>query len=1422
MGSKCNGEWEDTAAAASSSSSNKEEFEKRVLETVKVCEQRKEPPLVWAMEVAKCVGSSGLGFPCPELAHLLVSQLSLSNNNNNYQPSLWKFLDQALSSALLSPLHVLALLTSRVIPRRWSQPEAYRLYLELLSRYAFSFDGLGTDEEDSTNKRTGHAEDAMAPVAAFTGKGVHSTLISLRLETGMSSLKFSSGNTSWNMITKFVDAALQLSQTYGVQVVEVGHAVVLCFFSIVVRLIDSTLRDWGLHMTSVDKETGVVSSEDGKDMDVDSQESQIFRRNEHHERMKKSNSFMAFEVLGKLTENRKATVLLRLVYLNMYVAHFYIRPEKFDDLLQRMQFLEAHKQASPNLMSAYQLLVKLSANIQRAMGFQYQLHKHQLIGKLIEVRSCKPVPFCNSVSGWLACWVPFDIYMENAMDGKQFPVTSAIDILTGLRLVQRERDPLEGPVPHLESRLCALLSITPLAIARVLEDEPSCSSLPGCKASGYMKCGYGHGMDGDRASRKQGLISSLQVLGLCTILLCPPNSVVNAANDAAAKAASFISNSQNVKDGLSGGGCCDTSLKAGGDMRHLIVEACIARKLIDTSAYFWPGYVPTSATLVPNPSPLQKSPWSMFMEGARLTNPLINALKATPASSFAEVEKLYYTALNGLEEEKTAAAKILCGASLSRGWNIQITSSQLLCVSLVAAKDGLCLRFAKALDIRRFEYVVQFVVKLLCPPVPPNFTGSRSHLVDYMSVLSAILFGASSFDTVHILSLHGVVPEVAASLMPLCETFGSLVPEPTHSSSIGDESSIYMVFSSAFLFLLRLWKFYRPPLEPCIRGRGGAIGGELPLEYLLLLRNSRTQLQNSGAPDEMDNSTNMHGSTLDKFIYIDSYPNLRAWYCQNRSCVASTVSGLSSGNPVHQVADKILTMIFWRITKSGTMSSNSSVLPSSSIAGPSASTGEDACQRPVLPAWEVLEAIPFVLEAVLTACAHGRLSSRDLTTGLRDIIDFLPASLAAIISYFSAEISRGIWKPVPMNGTDWPSPAANLVAVETEITDILSSAGVNASSSLSGVSPAMLPLPMAALVSLTITFKLDKSLEYIHAVVGPALENCASGCPWPSMPIISSLWAQKVPRWHDFIVVSCSRSVFRQNPEAVAQLLRSCFTSYLGLSHLLASPLVSQNGVNGLLGSFISAPGLCPRVAPGFLFLRSCRTLHHVQYLNHVIVELVANSSRECGVEWAGTNFPCRRRLKSTQTSLSVAIARAKEVATLGASLLCIAGGLQLVQELYLETIPTWFLSARRGDHDEKKHGDVNAVSRILEGYSMAHLLVLSGAFIWGVGAEPQSQAFSRRRLSGVGVHMDFVVGVLEGNVSLGCDPATWKAYVSCLVGLVVSFAPAWIREVRHETLRKLATGLRGWHECELALSLLERGGVAAMGSVVELVNDVR
>lgn len=61
-------------------------------------------------------------------------------------------------------------------------------------------------------------------------------------------------------------------------------------------------------------------------------------------------------------------------------------------------------------------------------------------------------------------------------------------------------------------------------------------------------------------------------------------------------------------------------------------------------------------------------------------------------------------------------------------------------------------------------------------------------------------------------------------------------------------------------------------------------------------------------------------------------------------------------------------------------------------------------------------------------------------------MDFLPASLAAIVSYFSAEITRGIWKPVPMNGIEWPSPGASLHSIEAEVKEILASAGVQINS----------------------------------------------------------------------------------------------------------------------------------------------------------------------------------------------------------------------------------------------------------------------------------------------------------------------------------------------------------------------------------------
>lgn len=66
-------------------------------------------------------------------------------------------------------------------------------------------------------------------------------------------------------------------------------------------------------------------------------------------------------------------------------------------------------------------------------------------------------------------------------------------------------------------------------------------------------------------------------------------------------------------------------------MRHLIVEACIARNLIDTSVYYWPGYLSASAILLSDLPLVQKSPWVSFMEGVPLNNSLLNMLLATPA-----------------------------------------------------------------------------------------------------------------------------------------------------------------------------------------------------------------------------------------------------------------------------------------------------------------------------------------------------------------------------------------------------------------------------------------------------------------------------------------------------------------------------------------------------------------------------------------------------------------------------------------------------------------------------------------------------------------------------------------------------------------------------------------------------------------------
>ncbi|KAJ3676638.1 hypothetical protein LUZ60_004050 [Juncus effusus] len=1221
---------------------------------LKASEMHSETPLLRSIELARRLQQKGLSLPNPNLAEILVSHLCFSQNT----PSLWKLLDQAMASRLISPLQTLALLTQKVVPERKVQPGAYRLYLELLRRYALVLPPSGVNIPGG------------------------------------------------DMIVKSINDTLQLSNTYGVEEIDLGRAIVFVNFTIINNLIDSSLEDCDFEM----KNQNLIIN----------------------------NALLALEIVEKITADKRVQVFLRLVYMNM--------PEKFKSLLDKIELIEAHLSNinSPNTNNVASNLV---SNIQNSVNEAInQLEKHPQLGVLFNTRQKSSISnFCNNFGfgNNSTCWIPFDVFLENAMDGKHLHVISAIEILTeliktlqvineatwqetfqalwisALRQVQRGRVQIEGPIPLLNARLCILLAIVPLSIAPLVNNNNNNKE--------------------NEIIIRDGLIYSIKVLSQFSTLLVPHPSSVTMANEAATKAAVFVSNMKI--------GTVNPTIKAVGNMQHLIVESCIARNLIDTSAYFWHGYVVPTQSL--QKESFQKdSPWSAFMDGAPLNDQLETALMVTPAPSVAELEKLYRIALSGSDKDKSTASKILCGASLIRGWNFQ-------------------------------EHAVGMVIKLLSPLDSLEDSENRKHYIRNMSMLNAILSAMSSVDTVHILSLYGLVPEVAAALMPICETFGSLAPLSTHKSCVPEEVTVFSVFSYAFLLLLRLWKFYRPPQEHCIASRGAHVRHELTLDYLLLLRNSLVSIQNPNS----------------KPVYIEFFPKLRAWYFQNQACISSTLSGLSNKNPVHQVANMILNMIW-----SGSALSNSST---SGSVGPVVSTDDSSSQsqsqsqRPTLPAWEVLEALPFVLDAALTACAYGQLSSRDVTTGLRHIVDFLPASLAVIVSYFSAEITRGIWKPVHLNGIDWPSPAANLLTIDREIKEILASAGVVVPCIYPRGKEPMLPLPIAVLVSLTITFKLDRNYDYIQGIIGQALENCASTSSWPSMPIVGALWTQKAKRWHDFIVLSCTRAPFSRDKNTVSQLIKSCFTSFL-----TSGPLT-------LLGHVQVERGARSPVAPGLLFIHSCRTFLDIHHVSEVIFKFIldlASETADCCVRNDGVR---------NGGSLASAVVRMRQVASLGASLLVATGGMKLVQVLYEETFPTLLLLG------EEENCFKKPVHDILSGYAIAYLLVYSGVFVWGFGETSPAftWVFSSRRARVFGRHMDFLARVMEVNLEPRYQPGAWKAYVLCFISCVVRFAPVWIKEVKLETLRNLAKGLRRWNECQLAIALLEQAGPAAMSAIVEALS---
>ncbi|WJX22729.1 Mediator of RNA polymerase II transcription subunit 33A [Trifolium repens] len=1312
-------------------------------DVTKEAQQKGSDPLVWAIQMYSNLNSSGESLPSSQLAEFLVSYIFWNNN----VPILWKFLDKALILNIVPPMLLISLLSLRVIPCRHVQPAAYRLYLELIKRHAFE-------------------------------------------------LKSQINRPDYQKVMKSTDRVLHLSNIFGMSQNEPGIVVVEFIFSIVWQLLDALLDDEGLLEFTPEKKSRWAMLY--QDMELDGHDNYSDKKTEQNKNLHNANTLIAVELIGRFLQDKMSSRILCLARRNL--------PTHWRSFVQRLQLLGSNSLALRKSKTlSPEAFLHLTSDSCMVLTQERKTNSQQKFRKVMAFEYLSSsASLCHGASH-SALWIPLDLVLEDTMDGYQVSATSAVEEISGLiktlraingtswydtflglwfaslRLVQRERDPIEGPMPHLDTRLCMLLCIIPLVVANLIEEEEDEEQTPinenGSGRTDYCKEKRVPG------KCRNDLVSSLQVLGDYQSLLAPPQSVVAAANQAAAKAMLFVSG---VTMGSAYFDCLtmvEMPVDCSGNMRHLIVEACIARNLLDTSAYLWPGYVNGHINQIPQCMPTQVPGWSSFMKGSPLTSVMVNALVSSPATSLAELEKIFEIAIAGSEDEKISAATILCGASLIRGWNIQ-------------------------------EHTVHFILRLLSPPVPVENTEGNNYLINYAPILNALFVGIASIDCIQVFSLHGLVPQLACSLMPICEVFGSCMPNISWTLTSGEQISAHAVFSNVFILLLKLWKFNCPPLEHGI-GDTPTVGSQLTPEYLLMVRNSHLMSAGNIRKDRNRRRLSEIASlSSPNSVFVDSFPKLKVWYRQHQACIASTLSGLVHGTPFHQIVEGLLNMMFRKINRGNQTTIASG---SSSSSGPG---NDDASTVPKLPAWDILEAIPFVVDAALTACAHGRLSPRELATGLKDLADFLPASLATIISYFSAEVTRGVWKPAFMNGTDWPSPAANLQNVEEQIKKILAETGVDVPSLTSGdnSSPATLPLPLAAFTSLTITYKVDRSSERFLHLAGQTLEGLAAGCPWPCMPIVASLWTQKAKRWSDFLIFSASRTVFLHNSDAVVQLVKSCFTATLGMS---SSTISCRGGVGALLGHGFKSNlsgRICP-VAPGILYLRAYRSVRDIVFLTEEIVSILMQSVKE--IVCSGLPKQQLKKLKPTkdgikygQVSLAASMTRVKLAAALGASLVWISGGLTLVQLLINETLPSWFISVHRSDQEEEK---ANGMVAMLSGYALAYFAVLCGAFAWGVDS---SSSASKRRPKVLGTHMEFLASALDGKISLGCDPATWRAYVSGFVSLMVGCTPNWVLEVDVNVLKRLSNGLRQLNEEELALSLLGVGGVATMGAAAELIID--
>ncbi|XP_022854265.1 mediator of RNA polymerase II transcription subunit 33A-like [Olea europaea var. sylvestris] len=340
-----------------------------VLELTKASQEQGCDPLLWAIKVSSKLSSLGVSLPSSELANLLVSHICWDNN----VPIAWKFLEKAMAHKIVPSLLVLGLLSTRVMPYRHSHPAAFRLYMELLERHAF------------TLKR-------------------YSTL------------------PEYQKIMNSLDTILNFSQIFTLQTNEPGVHLVQFVFSIVWQLVDASLDDEGLLQLTPEKQSKWPT--ETQDMDVDRDDSYNEKKNEHRERLKAYNTVMAIELIGKFLKNKVTSRILYLARQNMSM--------EWGGFILRIQLLAKNSLALRNseVMTPDGLLHLISDKQKNMSHYCLKNSLQEFHGILQSTPLNDSAGLCLGV-GRSAFWLPLDLLLEDAMDGYQVYATSAIEMIAG-------------------------------------------------------------------------------------------------------------------------------------------------------------------------------------------------------------------------------------------------------------------------------------------------------------------------------------------------------------------------------------------------------------------------------------------------------------------------------------------------------------------------------------------------------------------------------------------------------------------------------------------------------------------------------------------------------------------------------------------------------------------------------------------------------------------------------------------------------------------------------------------------------------------------------------------------------------------------------------------------------------------------------